>query len=232
MYNATISFRNFGGRVSEHRLAPTNEEDVIANEQLFRQLLERSRLDESELVVDDARVRALVGLAPADSIFSLLERYRWYERRKLLVPELEFLSGRKGDPEIEDWALIVPQLHSSEAHWEVAGQRLSVHLRRRASSTNLVNAYSGPEDRRVAAAIVGTAGSDNTIGALARLRREHRGVLLVYPITHSEKVNKEWVPTMGFTIVFPPNHIKRQVSFVVKNPEQPDEPIVTARPLS
>lgn len=231
MYNATIDFRNFGGRPSEHRLAPTSDDDIKFNERLFRQLLENVELEELDLEVDDAKVQALVGLASNDAVRSVLERYRWHEKRKLLAPELEFLSGTQGeDPEIDDWAIIVPQLQRSgtEAEWKVAGRQLSVHLRNRFQATNLVNAYSGPDDRKVAAVMTLAAEAVKVNPALAALRRERRGALLLYPIAHTKKVIKEWTPTIGFTLAFPPNHIRRQIGFVVRNRHQPDEPIVTA----
>jgi hypothetical protein len=228
MYNATIDFRNFGGRPSEHRLAPTSDDDIEFNEHLFRQLLEHIELEALDLEVDDAKVRAVVGLASTDVVRSALEQYRWHERRQLLAPELEFLSGTQGDPEINDWAIIVPQLQRSgtDAEWEVDDRHLSVHLRTRFQATNLVNAYSGPEDRKVAAVITSAVGSDRANASVEDLRHEHRAVLLLYPIAHTKKVGKDWTPTMGFTLVFPPNGIRRQIGFVVKNRERPDEPIV------
>lgn len=228
MYNARIDFRNFGGRPSEHRLAPTGDGDIRLNENLFRELLESLQLDEAELRADEAKVRALIGVAAGDAVRLVLDTYRWHERRKLVAAELEFLSGAQGDPEIDDWAIIVPQLERSgtEAHWDVGGRRLSVHLRTRFQATNLVNAYSGPEDRKVAAVISGAADSQSINTAAARLRQSRRGVLLIYPIAHTKKISKEWMPTMGFTLAFPPNHIRRQIGFVVRNRQQPDEPIV------
>lgn len=230
MYNATIDFRNFGGRPSEHRLAPTSQDDIKHNESLFRLFLEEMELEELELEADDAKVRALVGLAPNNSIRSVLERYRWHERRKLLAPELEFLSGAQGDPEIDDWVVIVPQLQrgGTEGRWEVGGRQLQAHLRTRFQATNLVNAYSGPEDRKVAAVITQAADANQANSSVAALRRERRGALLLYPISHTRTVSKEWTPTMGFTLAFPPNHIRRQIGFVVRNRHEPDEPIVAA----
>jgi hypothetical protein len=230
MYNATIDFRNFGGRPSEHRLAPASDDDIRFNEKLFRRILESLELEEADLRADEARVRALVGVAPGDAVRSVLDNYRWHERRKLLAAELEFLSGSQGDPELDDWAIIVPQLErgGTEAHWDVGGRRMSVHLRTRFQPTNLVNAYSGPEDRKVAAVISCATDAQNINVGVERLRRPRRGVVLVYPIAHTKTVSKGWTPTIGFTLAFPPNQIRRQIGFVVRNRQHPDEPIVAA----
>jgi hypothetical protein len=230
MYNATIGFRNFGGRPSEHRLAPTDDDDIAFNEQLFRTFLQSLDLEEIEFEADDAKVRAIVGLASMEATLALLEHYRWHERRKLLAAELEFLSGDQGDPEIDDWAVVLPQLQrsGSKAKWSLGGLKLSVHFRNRFEATNLVNAYAGPEDRKVAAVLSGAGNTDYLNAALDALRIPRRGVLLLYPIAHVTHVTRDWVPTMGFTLVFPPNSIRRQIGFVVKNPQHPDEPVVPA----
>lgn len=80
----------------------------------------------------------------------------------------------------------------------------------------------------MAAVISRAADSQSINAAVARLRQQRRGVLLMYPIAHTKKVSKDWMPTMGFTLAFPPNHIRRQIGFIVRNRQQPDEPIVAA----
>ncbi len=102
MYNATIGFRNFGGRPSEHRLAPVAEDDIIFNEELFMRLFEALDFKEQELHADSSVVSAVVGVASGDQVIELLTKYRWLDRRPLLEPELEFLNGKLGDPAIDD----------------------------------------------------------------------------------------------------------------------------------
>jgi hypothetical protein len=230
MYNVRICFRNFGGRPSEHRLAATSETDVAFNEQLFRRLLDGLALEDVTLLVAGDRVPAIVGLATRDAVTSVLRDYRWHEGRKLLAPELEFLSGAEGDPGVDDWLIIAPKLLRSgtNAVWKAANRDFAVHYRNRSGATNLVNAYAGPEDRRVAATLTGAAGHEHANTAVLRLRQERRAVLLLYPIAHSKTVSKDWKPTVGFTLVFPPNKIRRQIGFVVINPEQPDEPVIAS----
>ncbi len=229
MYNATISFRNFGGRRREHRLAPTTDGDIAFNEHLFRGLLDGLTLDDAALEVDGAKVPAVVGVASRDAVMSVLKGYRWYDGRKLLAPELDFLSGTEGDPGIDDWLVIAPKLQRSrtDAQWGAAGREFAVHYRNRSAATNLVNAYSGPDDWKVAAVIAGAAEPEQDANATVTiLCQERRGVLLLYPIAHSKAISKGWKPTIGFTLVFPPNKIRRQIGFVVSNCEEPDEPIV------
>ena len=235
MYNATIGFRNFGGQVSEHRLAPTAEDDIQFNEKLLRELLESIELKKYELTLDssdNSRLVAVAGLLPSLRLESILKRYRWNDHRRLLSAELEFLTASQGDTEIDDWAVVLPQLSQSggtDGVWQVAGRELSVHLRRRSQDTNLVNAYAGPTERAIAAVVAGVSTrSGTTSPGLRSLSHVRRGVLLLYPIAHVVRVPDGWIPTMGFTLVFPPNHILKQIGFVVRNPEHPDEPVVSA----
>lgn len=141
---------------------------------------------------------------------------------------VDVLVGSARRPEIDDWAIIVPQLQRCDLHWEVAGRRLSVHLCRRSQSTQLVNAYSGPEDRSLAAVITGVSEVGQVSASVAELRRERCSDLLLYPIAHMKVVGKDWTPTMGFTLAFPRNRIRRQIGFVVRNPQSLDDPIVTS----
>lgn len=232
MYNATIGFRNFGGRVSEHRLAPVADDDIVFNERLFSELLGSLDLARTELRADAVATDAIVGIAEPDWVVSLLDRYRWLDQRPLLAPELEFLRGQHGDPEVDDWAIVAPQLQRGSAGvaWRIQELEFSVHLRKRAPGTHLVNAYAGPDDRAIASLIAGIAPERvrSTNQALTDLMSPHRAVMLLYPITHRSSPGKDWHPTMGFTLVFPPNRIKRLIGFVVRNPDQPYEPIVSA----
>jgi hypothetical protein len=231
MYNARIEFRNFGGRVIEHRLTPTGDADISFNEGLFRRLIEANPITYSELVSDENRVRSYNAVVAHAELVQTLEKYRWLDGRKLLAAEIEFLQGKHGDPEIDDWAVLAPQLESEGAGvaWDVAGNELSVHLRRRDGNTKLVNAYAGPEDRKIASIIAGTdANSGARSGELQQLCQPRRAVLLLYPITHTKQPSSPWKPTMGFTLVLPPNRLRKQIGFSVKNPDKPDSAVVPA----
>lgn len=232
MYNATIDFRNFGGRPSEHRLAPIVDEDVTFNERLFANFLGSLDLASDELRDASIAIDAIFGVADPESVLGLLKDYRWLDRRPLLAPELEFLRGDHGDPEIKDWAIVAPQLQrgSVRVKWPIKEWEFSVHLRKRAPNTHLVNAYAGPDDRAIASAVAGiTPGHEVSANrAMRDLIRPERAVMLVYPIAHRANSGKNWHPTMGFTLVFPKNGIRRQIGFVVRNQDQPYEPIVSA----
>jgi hypothetical protein len=229
MYNAKIEFRNFGGRVIEHRLAPTADSDIAANEDLCRDLIQRHSFKDGELSADGGTVRAFSALVANPEIVKLLMQYRWLERRHLLAAEIEFLAAKHGDPEIDDWVMIVPQLHVGGAgvEWSVAGNKLSVHLRQRNLKTELVNAYAGPEDRKIAAIITGSWQAPTVVNqTLEALRQPRRAVLLLYPIAHSKQPPRPWHPTIGFTLVLPANHMRKQIGFSVKNPDKADSAIV------
>jgi hypothetical protein len=164
-------------------------------------------------------------------LIQTLEKYRWLDGRRLLAAEIEFLQGKHGDPEIDDWVILAPQLGAGGAGvaWDVADTEFSVHLRNRNENTKLVNAYAGPEDRKVAAVIAGTdRDSQATSKELQALCQPRRAVLLLYPIAHKKQPAAPWKPTMGFTMVLPPNRLRKQIGFSVKNPDKPDSVVVPA----
>lgn len=228
MYNAGISFRNFGGMLREHRLTPDTDSDVRHNERIARQVLEAHELVQRELVVDESNVRAYVAHAARETVEDFLRSYRWLDDRGILAPELEFLSGKGGEPCVDDWIIVVPQLQQGAfgLSWSVSDHPLTVHSRKRNPDTRLVNAYAGPDDRRVAATLAGVYESVGVSHELAALSGKRHAVLLVYPIVHGRSQHRDWVPTMGITLMFPRNQIRRQIGFVVKDNARADEPVV------
>lgn len=228
MYNAQLGFRNFGAMLREHRLTPDSDVDVRHNERIARQLLEPLELASRELVVDESVVQAYVASATRSEVEGFLRSYRWLDDRKILAPELEFLAGKEGDPCVDEWVVVLPQLQQGAfgLTWSVSGHDLTVHSRKRNPDTRLVNAYAGPDDRRIASALTGVYDSLGVDHDVRSLGGDRRAVLLVYPIAHTRTQPRDWVPTIGITLMFPKNGIRRQIGFVVKDSAHADEPVV------
>ncbi|MCX6021977.1 MAG: Z1 domain-containing protein [Chloroflexi bacterium] len=231
MYNATIAFRNFGGQVREHRLTPTDHADIASNERIFRELIEKLELKQEELKRGSAKLPARVGIADAQSVLEILSTYRWFGDDPVLALELEFIRGLRGDPRIRDWAIILPQLQKATPTkltktWRVGGDEFSVHYRSRIQGGHSTTAYADADAAKVAKGIAGPQDDQDTNDALRGLRSSGRGVLLLYPLAHEMKPPESWIPTMGFTLIFPPNQLKEQIRFVVRSLEHLDEPII------
>ena len=160
----------------------------------------------------------------------MLSGYIFADGTPDLSQELEFLDGCYGDPGIEDWAVLLPQLErASERTWRLGGRDLSVHRRGYwLNDKPLANAFTGPDTRAIAEVIAGVTEIAEPPADLRSLRSPRRAVLLVYPITHESRNERErnWIATMGLTLQFPANDIAQRIGFAVQSPANPDEPVV------
>jgi hypothetical protein len=230
MFNARITFLNYGGRWSEPTLAPedSEREKRLENEALLRELaesvtFERARLERAERGFD-----ALLGLASPSSIEQVLERYRWADGFRSVQRELEFIRGRAdADPGIDDWLLIAPQRADPPQVWEAAGQRFSVKVRSRVGMR--VGVYTEPHHKSAADSVISREEVADANEALRALRAVHRGVFLFYPVIHDATRAAHDVPTMGFALLFPYNDISSTIVFGVADENRRDAPVVDAR---
>jgi hypothetical protein len=234
MFNATITFRNFGGRMIEHRRVAQRATEKRANEELVRNILRAGRVNRLVLGHGSGELTAVGGIRSSDTVRLLLDRYQFADGGRDLAAELEFLDGGHGDPNIDDWAVLLPQLRrATQRTWIHDGLELSVHRRGYWLNTKpLANAFTGPEDKAVAETIAGCPGVQSPSPDLGVLVSQHRAVLLIYPITHEPPDEVDWSPTMGLTLQFPVNNIARRIAFAVRSPSEADEPIVDAPPES
>jgi hypothetical protein len=228
MFNAEIEFRNFGGKTIEHRRVAQTAAQRVANEAVIRALLEAGDLKRVALETGPAKVGALAGIRRAGEVRAVLGAYAFANGSPDLAQELEFIDGKHGDPRIDDWAVVLPQQsRATELTWTVAGHSASIHRRGYWQDVKpLVNAYMGPVDKAIAESIVGLRGLDGASADLLTLASPTRGCLAVYPINHGDPVDRNWVPTMGLTLVFPDNDIPRRIGFAVRSPEERDQPVI------
>jgi hypothetical protein len=230
MFNAQIAYRNFGGEWSEHRRVAQSIADRRHNESLFRRLIEEVGLDEFDLAAGARHMTAYGALTAAEPVRAALAAYLWADGLRDLQQELEFLYGQHGDPQIDDWLLLLPQLtRITERTWAIDGKSVSVHRRAYWNGTPpLVNAYAGPDDRALAEMVTGKRTSGEPSSDLKRLRAARRAVMIVYPITHELSEDPAWIPTIGLSLLFPANDIPRQIGFTVRRPTQSGEPVIDA----
>ena len=230
MFNARITYRNFGGQWSEHRRVVQSADDRRHNETVFRKLFDEVGLDEFNLISGARHMSAYGVVASASQVSAILHEYLWADGLRDLQQELEFLDGKYGDPQIDEWLILLPQLSKvTERTWDVNARSASVHRRSYWNRTApLVNAYAGPDDRALAEIITGKRKSEEPSQDLRDLKAARRAVMLVYPITHEPPLEAGWLPTMGFSLLFPTNDIARQIGFEVVRSSKSGEPVIDA----
>jgi hypothetical protein len=228
MFNAQISFRNFGGRSVEHRRVAQEAAQKRHNEALVVKLLQVGPRNLYELAYAGGSLMAYGGIRSFGHVREMLGSYVFAEGSHDLGQELEFLDGKYGDPAVDDWAVLLPQLQrASERTWRVGERDLSVHRRGYwMNEKPLANAFTGPDFKAIAEVIAGVRDVEDASADLRSLRSSRRAVLLVYPITHEPPNERNWVPTMGLTLQFAPNAIPQRIGFAVRSPANPDEPVV------
>ncbi|MGK2955392.1 MAG: Z1 domain-containing protein [Solirubrobacterales bacterium] len=230
MFNARITYRNFGDRWSEHRRVAQKQTERDRNAGLIRDLLEMHGVSQLDWVIGGRTATGFGTVVPNEAMVDLLRAYEWANGEPDLAEELEFLAGRYGDPAIDDWLVMLPQLKASTVPWTwpVGGFDATVHQRTYYRGERpLLNALVGKEDRAVAETITGkreTGASDR--GDALRLRQNRRAVALVYPIADEVSQPGDKEPVVGLQALFPPNGIERRIAFAVQSPSQSDEPVV------
>ena len=219
--NARIDFENLGGQWREPTMAATESDRICANSKLFSAFFIAHRVEEVRARTELGEFSALWTAAAPDKIIGLLRRYRWADAYEVSQTAriLEFLEGTGDrDPQISSWLVLAPQLKgkSQLPPWVAGRQTFTVKRRARVSPDGVrVKAYSEPVHRFAAEQVAGIRGL--TEGSpLSDLRDNHRAVLLFYPTHHlgaKDAAPDDYVPTMGFALLFPDNDLPKSVVF-------------------
>ncbi|WAJ28504.1 Z1 domain-containing protein [Antarcticirhabdus aurantiaca] len=237
MYNARVTYRNFGGQLAESTFAPTDPKDVRSNQDLVEDIIGRTTVREMTLVGDAARgsggLTVNAGILRPSDIVELIRGYIWFDRRERgrtpnpLYQQLEFLQ-QTGDrsPQIEDWVFMSPKFDSPRAHLSIAGA--DFHAVFRSRNGPRFTTYNDPVHRRFAEHVTGKIEMSRPNAALDELRRPGRGAMLFYPITDVKtgKVKPPFSP--GLTFLFPKNTIRTPLTFGVVRPDRPSAAVVPA----
>jgi hypothetical protein len=225
MYNAKIAFMNLGGQYKEPTLAPTDSDAAEHNDKLMRALLKGADIKLMELSVErGSAFKALCATLDAAAVLQFLRKYHWMDDLKPIQHEVEFLGAQHGDPGIDDWLFVAPQVDTAHEPWKLANTAFSSPERARTPSGRF-GVYSEPRHRPIAKYIARVREDDSAANSTVRgLRKAQRAVLLFYP------VNSPGDPflSMGFALQFPENSIARQILFTVNDPSQPDAVTVEA----
>ncbi|WP_165837127.1 Z1 domain-containing protein [Phenylobacterium hankyongense] len=242
MYNARITFRNFGGQLSESTFAPTEPDVIAENRAAIGRLLAGAAFSTAKLTAKLAGGRngsltaKFATISPA-AVVALLTDYRYFNPRdpsgkagSPMLAQLDFLKRTgKSDPEIDDWLFFAPQVSEPRAKDEFAGEEFGVVFRSRPDSGNRLSTYNDPIHRQFAEHITMKVALEEPNPELSALRRPRRGVVIFYPITDTDKPAKPKPPfTPGFTLLFPANGIETPITFGVVKQDEPEALIVAA----
>lgn len=237
MFNAKLKSLNFGGEWVERTLASDREEDLKFNDKLFTDLIAECDPKNTELAVTIGGKRsafhAFYGIVGADRMLSVLDAYRWADPygTKLLELESQFLHGTAiGDPQIDDWLLLLPQLqHPSRKPWQPAGHTFTSVERARVAGYGRFKAYTDPDHRAVAEVISGKRAANEVNDQVHELAKARgRGVVLLYPVfpRADDEVEQPETPAMGFAFICPLNKLPRRAEFTVARKDLEDQPVV------
>jgi hypothetical protein len=237
MFNARLKSMNFGGDWVERTLASDLEEDLKFNEGLFTRLIAECDFNNPGLTVTvngkRSAFQAFCGIVGHDRILEVLDAYRWAEPygTRLLKLESQFLHGTAiGDPQINDWLLLLPQLQrSSRKPWQPAGYTFTSVERARVEGSGRFKAYTDPGHRLVAEVVSGNAAAEqanNEVHELTKLRG--RGVVLLYPVfpRADEDPEQSGIPAMGFAFICPQNDLPHRAQFTVIRKDLENQPVI------
>jgi len=230
MFNAKITFRNLGGEWRERTVAPVHPGAVRKNEAITRDLLASSKVSRKPVnldVVKHGPFDALTATLVPAVLRKFLLDYRWLPGfEKTLTEVNEYLAGTgEYDPEIETWLFLAPQQKSSGNKWECGGSTFDVRERSRIESEGRYKVYSEPDHRLAAEYFAGTR-EGKVLNGGTELRLARQAVLLFYAVRSKEENAAGTIPTMGFALLFPSNHISRQISFTVADPSRSEAVVV------
>ena len=234
MYNAYITFKNFGGDWSEPTLAPKERIDAEINQGSAAKLLSTTAWNEYHFSgakkdkdgnLDSCDVTAFCGLVKNVDMVDFLKSYRWRDQRPVLHHENEFIGGSEGDPVIDDWLVMVPKVADVRGTWpneKTAGIPL-VPVQKRTKIGERFKVYTTSSHRAVAEYISCTSGvfqpTDKTADTL---RNPRRAVMLFYPVNDGV----DSFVSIGFALKFPNNSISRKIMYSVKDSSQPNAVVV------
>jgi hypothetical protein len=143
----------------------------------------------------------------------------------------EYIEGLHGDPVIHRWVVVAPQFanESDGKPWSVPGVgKFSIRRRERVGTgQKRYNVFT--ESRHVAAAEM-LAGISKTVAPgnsrTKSLLEAGTAVMLFYPVLSRSESDQNQIPTMGFSLFFPENKIKRRIRYGVRVKDRPASVVV------
>lgn len=241
MYNAVIKSQNFGGKNIQSTLAPYTDKDVFQNEEALRSLLRdrilRLRVFKAEIEATTVQNQSFVTEVEPSHIIEFLKAYRWVDGdSKKLELQLEFLSGKYGDPEIDRWLFVAPKAGTDSA-WTVNDVDIPIVERSRTETPGgRYGVYTTSRDVKLAMLLRGETNGTGLSADLTELIQPRQAVFLFYPVRDDNDPEYIITPegrqqrfvTMGFSLMLPNNRIQSNITFGVKNSKKENEVVVDA----
>ncbi|MFD2417304.1 Z1 domain-containing protein [Amycolatopsis pigmentata] len=234
MYNARLTERRSPGRGIEPTAYPILPNDIADNVETMLPLIETAT-QRARFKLSKARdYPAYIGLLPHAALISALDALRWADNDNF-APDLRWLKTLTPQ-QIEDWAIIVPQLTDQSPTSKILGNGpFSLHKRQRRRSPYF-GAISDPKHRLAADRIAGVDSSIVDPDADA-WRGPGRGSVMLYPVFEGNEPlihGDEATPgslVICFRITAPPSTQPRNgrlITFVTQDSRRPTKAIVDA----
>jgi hypothetical protein len=232
MFNSVQTFINFGGEAVERTSTATDGPGRTANVKLVKKLMDGAALSTQDVKLAingiDESFKAVVTTQTNGALVDFLENFKWESgaasRDWTLVTE--FVRGKHGDPQIDSWLVMAPQM-KSEPHGALEIGKHKLRIKQRGRTGNRFLVFTEPEHRRVAKWVAGHAPETPKDTSTANLAAPRRAVILLYPVIPTKEPFSTAVPAIGFALYFPKNSIRRQVLFSVRNKSRPNDIVVT-----
>ncbi|CUT09702.1 Endonuclease [Bradyrhizobium sp.] len=231
MYNANIVFQNFGGSRKEPTMAPTDKRVAGFNAELALKLLQKANLHKERFEFradgdpEPTRVDALCGVVTPPQMCAFLDKYTWETGKKLLEREVAYLGGKEGDPEIERWLIVAPEMARPDAYWPEAesGNIPRLPVRERSRVGHRFGSLSEPNHVKVAnyLANIGEGGLSPLSQNFSKLKLTRTAVMLFYIVQDSS----EDFESVLFALQFPNNSIPGKLAWQVRIKAKPGEPV-------
>lgn len=231
MRNARITFRNYGGELSESTFAPKEAAAKKANVAALKALVDGAEASHLQATGRHKGAQksfsGTVFETTPQRMITFLESYVWYDSKSPdarfgnpLRLQLEFLKGSAGDPGIDRWLLLSPEISNPQGIFRLGGVDLNVVVRTRQSPTRF-NTYNDPTHRAFARHLAGPDLLSEPSKALEDLRAPKTGVMILYPIAEEKGKGERPGVTVGFTLLYPKNGILNAVGFTtyIKGPD-------------
>jgi hypothetical protein len=227
MYNAELTFLNFGGSEVQRTSAPTEPGARKANAEAMQWLLSRGS------TIREVRIRLGSSGKPIDfeakctelrspDVLAFLKDYKWkptdadVERKDKWSLVLEFLRKTHGDPDIDQWLLLSPKRADEPAGtWKADGTTFSVRRRSRTPDGKRYLVYSEPMHVTAAKYFASIEDGRPLNSETRQLRKPKQGVFLFYPVVSPTEEKNKMIATMGFVLLLPPNSIRRKIAYSV-----------------
>jgi hypothetical protein len=236
MYNARLLAVNWGGKWVERTMAPTESAAIARNALATSEIVSGLQSCQVSVRIKDYLPRiafpAYVGRIAREAANQFFAAYEWstHEAAAQWSAVQEFAEGLLGDPEIDTYLLVLPQIsEESVGTWEVGKAKYQIVRRSRADDGQAARygAYSDPKHRRAAYWCANLVEGEARNAETKALQRPRQAVVLIYPCLDPVRERGNTIPSIGFCVAFPGNSISQEMVFTVQDPSQPDAVVVS-----